>query len=831
MPVIPAARTDLTFTMRSFWHLNNCRIMILNNPAFVKEFQEQVGCLRVNFRVENYLSIRLIYVKILGMVKAARIEFEGVVQGVGFRPFVHRLALISKINGFVLNTSAGVEIHAESSPKKLKFFYQRLISGLPPLAKLTKARFDFVKSRGYQGFNIRESRESANRSCLVSPDIATCPDCRKELLSKSDRRYLYPFINCTNCGPRFSIILGLPYDRQQTTMNKFKMCPSCRGEFLDLNNRRYHAQPDCCAECGPKVQLIKGSRVKASGTKAITETILALKKGGIVAIKGVGGFHIACDGYNQRSIKKLRRLKHRPAKPFALMVSDIDAAKALCTVSGIEKNVLESPERPIVLLQKKSQTRLASLLAPDNNYLGIMLGYTPLHYLLFSRELSAGRPLQALVMTSANISDEPIEIENSRAFRDLKDICGCFLVNDRKIHNRCDDSIVQVMDGRPVVLRRGRGYAPFPFPAGQKFEPTLACGAELKNTFCLAKGGSAFLSQYIGDLKTALTFDFYQEAIQKLSSLFAIKPRLICHDLHPDYLSTRYCRSLYAGDRSLKIEAVQHHKAHLASVIAEHRIKKDIIGVCFDGLGYGEDSKFWGGEFFTGGLNGFKRQAHLEYVPMPGGDKATSEPYRMAISYLYNAYGRDIYGLDLELLKRHEEKLESLVNLMGLNKVLTSSMGRLFDGVSALLGICDIITYEAQAAIRLQYFAEKCRTAGSYGFTIDRSKEIMMVKSDKLVSGIVEDIGDRISREEIARKFHNSVSSMVRETCAILRKKTSADTVALCGGVFQNRLLLEQTVSLLRQNKFRVYYNQLLPANDSSISLGQAAIANSKKCV
>ena len=746
----------------------------------------------------------------------------------GFRPFVHRLAKSLGITGFVLNTSTGVEIHAEADLATLREFYLRLKNELPPLAKLTKSGFTSASPQDYHGFTIRESKITSRQSCLVSPDIATCPDCRKELFDKADRRCLYPFINCTNCGPRFSIILNLPYDRPQTTMKKFKMCPSCRKEYLDLANRRYHAQPNACTECGPEVQFIKNSKIISRGAQAIAETIRALKNGSIAAIKGIGGFHIACDAHNSGAVKRMRRLKNRPSKPFALMIPDIEEAKKLCFVSRIEKTILESPERPIVLLKKKSGSEFNPLIAPDNNYLGLMLCYTGIHYLLFSPELSEGKTLLTLVMTSANISDEPIEIENALAIKNLGGICDCFLVHDREIHNRCDDSIIQVMDNHPVVLRRGRGYAPFPFFAEVNFKPTLACGAELKNTFCLAQKKSAFISQYIGDLKTSLSLDFYEETIARLSALFKIKPRVICHDLHPDYLSTKYCGALYEKNKNLKIVAVQHHKAHLASVIAEHRIQGKIIGVCFDGLGYGEDQHFWGGEFFSGDLFGFKRQAHLEYVNMPGGDKATIEPYRMAISYLYNTYSSDIYNLNLDFLKQHENRLENIVNLIGLNKILTSSVGRLFDAVSALLGICDIITYEAQAAIRLQAYAENCRTSESYLFLLELAQKAWVIKSAPLISGIVADIQNKVSREKIARKFHNSIASMARQVCGILRKKTSVNTVCLSGGVFQNKLLLEETIALLRRDRFLVYYNQLLPANDGAISLGQAAIANSK---
>jgi len=763
------------------------------------------------------------------MLKAARIELEGIVQGVGFRPFVHRLALRLGIKGFVRNTSRGVEIHAEARAGKLKEFFLLIQKELPPLARLTAAGFSFTAAQNHKSFEIRQSLKDGDRSCLISPDIAVCPECLEELFTKNNRRYLYPFINCTNCGPRFSIIQDLPYDRRLTTMKNFKMCAPCRKEFADIRDRRYHAQPDACPACGPRVELIKSGRVTARAAAAVAKAAAVLQSGAIIAVKGIGGFHISCDADNPGAVKKLRSLKSRPDKPFALMVADIKEAERYCRVPPLDRSILESPERPIVLLEKKKESPFTRRIAPDNNYLGVMLCYAPLHYLLFSRKVFPGNRLRRLVMTSANIADEPVEIDNGPAVKDLEGVCDYFLTHDRRIYNRSDDSIVQVIDGRPVILRRSRGYSPFPFFTGWRSRPTLACGAELKNTFCLAEGNFAFLSQYIGDLKTLRTFDFYSQAVQRLSGLFKIKPELIACDLHPDYLSTKYCRRLAEKDRTLKVSAVQHHQAHLAGVIAEQNIKTKVIGVCFDGIGYGEDKKIWGGEFFTGDLSGFRRRAHLEYVCMPGGDKATLEPFRMAISYLYNTYGPRLYGLKLDFLERHEEKLESIVNITGLNSTMTSSCGRLFDAVSALLGICDIITYEAQAAVRLQRCAEKSTAKGSYPFILDNKQDTLLISARELIKGIVSDLGAKVPAGNIARKFHNSVAAMSRDVCRVLRKKTGISAVCLCGGVFQNKLLLESAAGLLRADKFRVYYNELLPANDGAVSLGQAALANAKQ--
>jgi hydrogenase maturation protein HypF len=616
------------------------------------------------------------------------------------------------------------------------------------------------------------------------------------------------------------------------------MCPACQKEYQDIANRRYHAQPNACSLCGPEVKLIKSHKVTKSpacpagrqrhkqGEEAVCETIKLLKQGKIVAIKGIGGFHIACDAYNLAAVKALRRRKTRPSKPFAIMVKDIREAEKICTISSLEKEVLNSPERPIVLLKKKINSKIYDLLAPDNNYLGVMLAYAPLHHLLFCPELSDSHPLKCLVATSANIADEPIEIENLSAMKNLSGVCDYFLVNNRDIHNRVDDSIVQVMDNRAIVLRRARGYSPFPFLMDTKIKEILGCGAELKNTACLAKNKFAFLSQYIGDLKTYSTFNFYKETVRRLGGLFAIKPKIIACDLHPDYLSTKYAWELKAKKSDLKLIAVQHHQAHLASVIAEQRIKGDVIGICFDGIGFGLDAKIWGGEIFIGNLKKFNRAGHLEYIPMPGGDKATQEPYRMAISYLYKTFAENIYKLKIPFIAKHKSQLNHIIQAAKINPIYTSSIGRLFDAVSALLGICDIITYEAQGAIRLQMFAERSRTQRSYNFTLKKDGPDLIIKTNTVIRQIVSDLRKRVPREDIARKFHKGIAKITLKVCLVLRKKNQLNSVAISGGVFQNKLLLETLVKILRQNKFKVYFNELLPTNDGAISLGQVAIAN-----
>lgn len=765
------------------------------------------------------------------MIAAAKIQLEGIVQGVGFRPFIHRLSQRSGLAGFTANTSYGVEIEVEGEGKIIRDFYRSLYRELPPLAKITQRRIKFIRPKGYRDFIIKESKNTYLKNALISPDIGICNDCLKELFTSNDRRHLYPFINCTNCGARFSIIQGLPYDRPLTTMRKFKLCPSCKNEYENILDRRYHAQPNACAACGPQVELFAHNTQytihNTKGINAVKETIKLLKAGNIVAIKGIGGFHIACDAQNTKAVVKLRIRKKRPFKPFAIMMRDLAQIKSICHVSGLEKRILFSPERPIVLLKKKINSKATETLAPNNNYLGVMLPYAPLHYLLFSEELSGQIPLTSLVATSGNIADEPIEIKNNEAVNNLSGICDYFLMHNRDIYNRLDDSIVQAVNNKPMILRRARGYCPLPFPVNAKMKKILGTGAELKNTFCLTRNRFAFLSQYIGDLKTYNTFSFYKQGISRFLSLFAVKPKIIAYDLHPDYLSTQYAKKLKYNNKGIKLAGIQHHQAHIASVIAEHRIKENVIGVSFDGVGYGLDGKIWGGEFFFGNTRGLKRIAHLKYMPMPGADKATQEPYRMAISCLHMAFGQELDKLKIDFVKKFKPKIYNIINLITNSPVFTSSAGRLFDAVSALLGICEIITYEAQAAIELQQAAEKSKTSSSYVFNLlKETGGLFIIEPEGVIRGIVSDLERRIAKEEIARKFHNGLIGIAGATCRIIRRMNRINTVALSGGVFQNKLLLEGLTLYLKKSGFKVYYNELLPINDGAISLGQAALAN-----
>lgn len=760
----------------------------------------------------------------------AKIKLEGVVQGVGFRPFVHRLANQWRLKGFVINTSNGIKIEVEGEKEKIINFYNSLLRELPPLARITKKEIVIVSPKGYKNFVIRESKKTSLQSVLVSPDIGICQACYQELFSYFDRRYLYPFINCTNCGPRFSIIQNLPYDRKFTTMRRFKMCPKCEKEYRDIFNRRYHTQLNACSFCGPKIKLLKieknNLKKLAQNNQAIIETIKFLKQGKIIAIKGIGGFHLACDAYNLKALNKLRQLKNRPFKPFALMIKDIEEIKKISYLSSLEEKILIKSERPIVLLKKKQNSKIFQTITPDNNYLGIILPYTPLHYLLFSKDLSQDKPLKSLIMTSGNIAEESIEKDNFQAIKNLSTISDYFLLHNRNIYNRVDDSLVQIIDNKVVILRRGRGYSPFPFFLNKKMKEILGCGGELKNTFCLTKNRFAFLSQYIGDLKTYSTFNFYRETIKRFLKLFAIKPKIIACDLHPDYLSTQYAQELKSKNPSLKIITVQHHEAHIASVIAEHQIKQKVIGVCFDGLGYGRDKKSWGGEFFIGNLKNFQRVGHLEYIEMPGGDKVVQEPYRMAISYLYKTFQKELFKLKIPFIKKHKLQLKNIIYALKFNSILTSSIGRLFDAVSALLGICDIITYEAQAAIRLQMLAEKSETDKRYNFTFYEVNNNFIINPQEVIKEIIFDIQKKTSSQEIARKFHNGLIIITTKICSLLKNKYKIDIVCLSGGVFQNKFFLEKLIKTLRKKRFKVYYNELLPTNDGAISLGQTIIVN-----
>ncbi|HIE27294.1 TPA: carbamoyltransferase HypF, partial [Candidatus Poribacteria bacterium] len=662
----------------------------------------------------------------------------------------------------------------------------------------------------------------------ISPDVCTCADCLAELFDIQDRRYRYPFLNCTNCGPRFTIIEDIPYDREKTTMRKFKMCPLCQAEYDDPTNRRFHAQPNACADCGPSVTLedLTGRPIECNDP--IRETIKLLKEGNIIAVKGLGGFHLACDAENDDAVAMLRQRKRRTFKPFAIMSQNIDQIKRYCYIEESEQQLLESVQRPIVLLKKLESRPISEFVAPNNNYLGVMLPYTPLHYILLDS------PILALVMTSGNISEEPIAIDNIEAKARLADLADYFLMHNRDIRMRCDDSVSFSLNGGEVMIRRSRGYAPFPIDLNFSMQEILACGPELKNTFCLTKENHAFLSQHIGDLQNIEAFNYYQDAIEHFKRLFRINPKIVAYDLHPEYLSTKYA----LAQENVQLVGVQHHHAHIVSCMAENGLvgrnladddsPAKIIGIACDGTGYGVDGAIWGCEFLLADARDFRRCAHLKYIPLPGGDAATKEPYRMALSYLFSAFEEDFLELDIPILKRLDgKKVMTILRMIqrGVNSPLTSSCGRLFDAVSSLIGIRDVTTYEAQAAIELEMTAD-AKTSNVYGYKIETENDVDTINVQKMVREIVSDLQKDVPKAIISAKFHNTVADFIVKTCERIREQNNIDEVVLSGGVFQNRRLITKVLTQLRARKFTPYFHSRVPTNDGGVSLGQAVIAD-----
>jgi len=772
------------------------------------------------------------------METRAKITIKGIVQGVGFRPFVHKLAEEFGLRGWVKNTPAGVVMEVEGGRRNVREFYDEITLRKLPPAQIKEKKIVYQAPRGYRSFIIRESTSHQKKEALISPDIAFCHECLKELKDSSDRRHYYPFINCTNCGPRFTIIKDLPYDRPFTTMKKFRMCPICQNEYEDISRRRYHAQPNACPQCGPEIELIKSrksgsepidSEYYLKGLEALQATIELLKKGKIVAIKGLGGFHLACDATNGVAVERLRQRKVRPYKPFAIMVPDIETAKKYCLVSQQEEELLSDWQKPVILLKKREDSKISDLVAPNNNCLGVMLPYTPLHYLLF-RSVSSSP--SALVMTSANLSDQPIEISNQEAINNLSHIADYFLLHNRDIYNRCDDSIVEIFSREPIFIRKARGYVPSPVELDSKVASILACGAELKNTFCLTKENYAFVSQYIGDLKDYKTLQYYEQMLQRFEKLFGISPEIVAHDLHPDYLSTQYALDITRRRPKIMRIPVQHHHAHIVSCLAENKVKEKVIGVAFDGIGYGTDGNIWGGEFLVADYGDFRRIGQLKYLPLPGGDRAVDEPWRMAISLLGEAFGKRIPRIDFT--DRWKKKIPIILGMIEkrVNSPLTSSMGRFFDGVSSILGICDANTYEGQAAMELESMAQQLSSSSGnlltqkYRYEIKEEKGTFIVEPAWIVRGIVEDLQKRVPASVIAAKFHNSIADIIKEVSLKIKERTGISRVALSGGVFQNRLLLGLALRKLTERGFICYYQKKVPPNDGGISLGQAIIAN-----
>ncbi|MGA9160167.1 MAG: carbamoyltransferase HypF [Actinomycetota bacterium] len=742
-------------------------------------------------------------------LQARTIEVRGVVQGVGFRPFVWRLAERFGIHGWVRNGGGVVEISAEGSPADLDGFCAAISAEAPPLALVEDVRWTEAVPSGVLGFEVDESLDVEGGDRLLPPDSATCPDCLRELFDPSDRRYRYPFINCTNCGPRFTIIETLPYDRERTSMRAFPMCEDCEREYHDPSDRRFHAEPVACPACGPSLRLIDaaGHRRRAD---PIAEAARLIAAGKVVALKGLGGFHLACDATNERAVASLRRRKDRPAKPFAVMVADLESARERFELSEHEEAVLASPRAPIVLVRDRGT--LAPSVAPGHVRQGAMLPSTPLHHLLLR---AAERPL---VMTSGNRADEPICIGNDEARERLAGIADAFLVHEREIVARYDDSVTRVWRGAPVVLRRARSFAPTPIDLADQVTPILGTGAELHGAFCLAAGTKAFLSQHIGDLDTDESLAAYADALERYEGVFQVRPEAVAHDLHPDFLTTRF-----AHDTGLPMFAVQHHHAHVASVIAEHRLQGRVIGVAFDGFGLGEDGTAWGGEFLVGDAGHLERAAHLRPVALPGGDAAVRNPWRMALSHAEDA---GVLERALPFIGERGGETEVVLGQIrsGLATGPTSSMGRLFDAVAALTGVCDLATYEGQPAIELEQAAEGGATR-EYAFEVSPEPGGIVLDARPIIAAIVADLVRGRPACEIAGHFHRTIAAATLEVCRALRGVTGLDRVCLSGGVFQNELLASDTVARLETVGFKVFLPREAPVGDGGIALGQVLVA------
>ncbi len=752
-----------------------------------------------------------------------RIRVIGVVQGVGFRPFVHRLATDLGLAGHVGNDSEGVFVEVEGDAGRIDAFMSQLTADAPPLARIFGVESEHVEIRHERGFMIVESRSQSAVRTFVSPDVAVCDDCLAELFDPENRRFRYPFINCTNCGPRFTITLRLPYDRPNTTMGTFELCAACSSEYHDPTDRRFHAQPVACARCGPRIWF-EGPAGIAEGTdSAIVATQEALARGGIVAVKGLGGYHLACDATSAGAIEILRQRKRRADKPLAVMVADLPTAHALAHVGPCEASLLSGPQRPIVLVDRRSGGPLAEQVAPRNPQIGLLLPYTPLHHLLFHQVPgSDARPPRLLVMTSGNLTDEPIAYQDADARSRLSHIADAWLAHDRPIHVPCDDSVVRVDDGEELPIRRSRGYAPLPVRLPFPLDPILAMGGELKNTFCLASGHDAFMSQHVGDMGSVETLAAFERSAGQFTDMYQIDPRKLAADRHPGYQTRRW-----ADEHSEQpVELVQHHHAHIAAVMAEHGVTagERVIGFAFDGTGSGTDGAIWGGEVLLARYEGFERRAHLRYIPLPGGDAAIRKPYRTALAHLWASGIEWESGLppvrhapvsELAVLRRQLER--------GVQCIPTSSMGRLFDAVSSLLGIRQIAAYEAQAAMELEWLAAgHVAAARAYRFTLQGTQ----IDAAPVLAALTDDLRGGCPMGPIAAGFHVAVARMIGDAADRLRQETGAHSIALSGGVFQNVLLLRLARRELTARGHRVLTHRLVPPNDAGLALGQAAVAS-----
>jgi hydrogenase maturation protein HypF len=748
-----------------------------------------------------------------------KIHVSGVVQGVGFRPFVYRLARDCQLGGFVRNGSEGVLIEVEGASEAIEQFHVRLRREAPRLSQVVELTAEEVALQGEKIFAIAASHHDSPSDTFISADVSICQDCLNELFDPANRRYRFPFINCTNCGPRYTIVYGIPYDRRRTSMQVFPMCAACEREYLDPSNRRFHAQPNACPLCGPRVRLIdrKGQWIETGDPIRAAASLLL--DGKILAIRGLGGFHLAVDAHNATSVQELRRRKGRAEKPFALMAPDVVTIEKYVFVDEQERGLLERPARPIVLLRSRSTRGLASGIAPQNKRLGFMLPYTPLHYLLLHDHRDA------LVMTSGNLSEEPIAISNEEALERLTSLADYFLLHDREILQRCDDSIVHYAAGAPRLIRRSRGYVPAPvFLAHPTRKRVLGCGGELKNAIALSRGKSVFLSQHIGDLDNPAALTFFDDSVRHLQRILEITPELVAHDLHPEYLSTKWALQQNAAPRL----GVQHHHAHLVSVMAENGVTEKTIGLILDGTGLGTDGTIWGGEALVGDAHDFQRFAWLQPVALAGGAAAIRQPWRMALSYLFATYGPKFIELDLPFMRRLRRDQIAMTAQMitkNINSPMTSSCGRLFDAVSALLNIRHEVSYEAQAAIELEMIAdESCQN--TYLDTLADGHDGGPISALPLIEKIVADIRADIPKATIAARFQQTLSELFVRAACRARRATAIRRAGLSGGVFQNVFFFTHTVRRLQEEGFAVLTHQQVPTNDGGLALGQVVIAD-----
>ena len=765
-----------------------------------------------------------------GLLRREAITVRGVVQGVGFRPFVYRLATEEGLAGFIGNDTGGVTIEVEGPASRIDSFRRRLQAEAPPLSRIDSAIAIAARPTGETGFRIVASATGGQVSTGIPADAATCSDCLRELLDPNDRRYRYPFLNCTNCGPRFTITRRIPYDRPQTSMADFKMCPACQAEYDDPTNRRFHAQPNACPVCGPRVWLVTPDGTEVPSDDPVTETIDRLMAGEVLAIKGIGGFHLAVDVTNESAVMRLRQRKHRSGKPLAVMVRDLDAARGLCALTPQEENLLLTVARPIVIARRREDSGIAPSVAPRIPWLGIFLPYAPLQHLLF-----ADRRVRALVMTSANLSEEPIAIDNEEAMARLGQIADAFLMHDREILQRCDDSVMTFVDGAPQLIRRARGFVPLavPLPDNSRKDgapPLLAVGGHLKIVFALARGRFIYQSQHLGDLENLTGLDFFRESLTHLMHTFEIDPETVVHDLHPGYLSTSWAKE-WAGERGLRLIAVQHHHAHVAACMAEHGLEGPVIGLSLDGTGYGTDGRIWGGEVLVSRLDGFDRFAHLDYVPMPGGEAAIREPWRMALGALHAA------GLDIESpevlagAKAQDARVIGRMIERGLNTPLTSSCGRLFDAVAAVVLERGAVDYEAQAAIELEGLAIDEPDELDSGYAFDwlagnwNTHQPTRIYATPLWRELLADLRAGVAKPHIAARFHAGVAHAFVHAANLSHEATGIRQVVLSGGCMHNRRLARLLRAGLEAQGFEVFQHRQVSPGDGGLSYGQAVVA------